>query len=104
VCIDEDDGTMKDQIDTGDHVTAVMHSPANPFGSTQEWTFQVEDVSDERITGTDHMNDECEIDLSADVPHYSDSGKAKDIVEIRVHESHENGGYWGDKYETVWEA
>lgn len=93
---------MKDQINAGDHVTAVMSSPANPFGNTQSWSFQVDKVDGDVIRGTDHMEDTCEIDVSGDVPHYSDSGKSGDCVEVRVHESHPDGGFWGDKYETVW--
>lgn len=95
---------MNDDINPGDHVTAVIGSPANPFGSTHEWTFLADEVSEDLIAGEDHMDDRCEIDLSGDVPHYQDSGKSGDVVEVRVHESHEDGGYWGDKYETVWEA
>lgn len=93
---------MKDQISAGDHVTAVMGNSAPIGGSTQEWSFQVDSVTEDIVRGEDHMDDGCAITLDDNGAHYSDSGKSKDVVEIRVHESHPDGGYWGNKYETVW--
>lgn len=93
---------MNDQIQTGDRVTAVMAAPANPFGSTQQWAFDVEEIDGDAARGTDHMGDECVIDFSHDVPRYMDSGKSGDVTEVRVHEEHEDGGYWGDRYDVVW--
>lgn len=92
------------EIQTGDHVTAVMENSAPIGGATQEWTFKVEEVENDVVRGTDHMDDECWIDFSTDVPRYHDSGKEGDCVEVRVHEPHEDGGYWGNKYEVVYEG
>jgi len=73
-------------ITVGDTVNVHIEAPANPFGDTQMASFEVEEVEDDKVFGTDpEWGDECEIiALDTATPHFTDAGKSGDVVEYNV--------------------
>lgn len=100
----EDATKAVEQIEAGDYVRVDLPSPANPFGNTQTGELAVKEVNGEIVRGIGTWDDEVTLDFSGDTPHYQDAGKSGEVCEVRIHEQHPEGGFWGDKYETIWEA
>lgn len=92
-------------IEAGDVVGVDIEAPANPFASTQTATFDVTEVDDTVIRGVDpNWGDDVVVEVGGgDEIHYQDGGKSGRVVELRVHEAHEDGGYWGDRYDVVYQ-